>query len=310
MARRWLAAEVGADPATVCFLGEGAWSRAFAYVDPGTGGARVARFGRQRDDFAKDRIAAAWAAPGVPVPAVHAIGSAFDGFVALSDRLTGSPLEALDESGWIAVLPSLFGVLDHFGAIDLPASKGWGLWDATGQAPHPTWSAVMDAVDADETNHRTQGWQAKLAASPTGDASFRALRARLAAIAEDPMVVEAPRAVVHSDLINRNVLVEAGRISGVFDWGSALFGDPLYDIAWFDFYAPWYPALEAIELTDRRLHHLERRDGQAPRGSSLRIHAAQLHIGLQAMAYCAHAGRDDDLAATEARIVTLVDAYR
>jgi aminoglycoside phosphotransferase (APT) family kinase protein len=38
--------------------------------------------------------------------------------------------------------------------------------------------------------------------------------------------------VVHGDLLARNVLVEGDRISGVLDWGSACFGDPLYDAAW------------------------------------------------------------------------------
>ena len=52
----------------------------------------------------------------------------------------------------------------------------------------------------------------------------------------DRLATLAPRlgdhaGIVHSDLLNRNVLVHGGRMSGVIEWGNALYGDPLYDIA-------------------------------------------------------------------------------
>ena len=48
------------------------------------------------------------------------------------------------------------------------------------------------------------------------------------------------RHLVHSDLLNFNVLAEDDRVSAVFDWGAALYGDFLWDVAWLTFWQPWY----------------------------------------------------------------------
>lgn len=32
--------------------------------------------------------------------------------------------------------------------------------------------------------------------------------------------------------MNRNVLVDHGRVAAVFDWGTSIVGDPLHDVAW------------------------------------------------------------------------------
>jgi hygromycin-B 4-O-kinase len=54
------------------------------------------------------------------------------------------------------------------------------------------------------------------------------------------MVASCPeeRHLIHSDLLHYNVLVAGDQISAVFDWGCALYGDLLYDVAWLTFWAP------------------------------------------------------------------------
>jgi hypothetical protein len=53
------------------------------------------------------------------VPEVLEIGTALDGYFAISSRARGRPLESLDADAWRAVLPSLFGALDAMRAIDI-----------------------------------------------------------------------------------------------------------------------------------------------------------------------------------------------
>jgi hypothetical protein len=57
-ARRFLAGWCGHGPGAVELVGEGEWSRCFAFTRDGR--ELVVRFGRHVDDFAKDRMAAAW----------------------------------------------------------------------------------------------------------------------------------------------------------------------------------------------------------------------------------------------------------
>jgi aminoglycoside phosphotransferase (APT) family kinase protein len=40
-----------------------------------------------------------------------------------------------------------------------------------------------------------------------------------------------PQRLIHGDYMWDNVLVDAGRVSGVIDWGGGAYGDPRYDLA-------------------------------------------------------------------------------
>lgn len=81
-----------ADPAiTVEALSGGTWSDAFAFRHDGAD--LVARFGRQPDDYGKDRRPAAWAAPDLPIPAMVELGPVDDDgwWFAISTRAFGVP---------------------------------------------------------------------------------------------------------------------------------------------------------------------------------------------------------------------------
>ena len=68
---------------------------------------------------------------------------------------------------------------------------------------------------------RTHGWRERLVASPTGSGPFDDALARLDALIPDGAV---ERHLIHSDLLNFNVLVEGGRISAVIDWAAQCTG--------------------------------------------------------------------------------------
>jgi thiamine kinase-like enzyme len=53
--------------------------------------------------------------------------------------------------------------------------------------------------------------------------------------------------LVHSDLLHYNVLVAADRVTAVLDWGSSLYGDFLFDLAWLST-ARWFRA-QAMALS-------------------------------------------------------------
>ena len=114
-----------------------------------------------------------------------------------------------------------------------------------------------------------------------------------------------PRCLIHGDLINRNVLVNESSITGVFDWGCACYGDHLYDLAWFEFWAPWFPSLD-IDLLRSELARRWRAVGYVPHQKDERLMACYLHIGLDHLAYNAHLGDIAALAATAERLQALV----
>ncbi len=113
--------------------------------------------------------------------------------------------------------------------------------------------------------------------------------------------LEPPIGVVHADLINANVLVDDGRLTAVLDWGSAMYGDPLHDVAWITYWTPWHPNLSGPTFLDAALA-----DERLTAGGHVarRLRACRLHIGLGHLAYNAWAG---DQGALD-RLVPLVHA--
>ena len=148
------------------------------------------------------------------------------------------------------------------------------------------------------------GWSAKLKQSPRGDTTFRRYQAHLNEILADPTFA-VPRSLVHGDLINRNVHVADGKVTGLFDWGCSMYGDALYELAWFQFWAPWHPNIDVTLLEAE----LERRWDAASAVMSdrqRRLTACYLYIGLGHLAYNAHLEDWGEVAAVEERLDTLI----
>lgn len=301
-AQRFLREHFHPDASALEEIGAGAWSRCYGFRAGGE--ALVVRFGYYVDDFQTDLRAYRYNQPGLPVPQVRALGEAFDGYYAVSTRCYGHPLEQLPPSEWQAVISSLVDALESLRSSDLAGTSGFGGWGASGNAPHPRWSAHLLRVDDDSPEQRKHGWRDLLATAPEDEAAFTQGYERLQRLA--PLIDNhAPRSLYHADLMNRNVLVEGSAISGVFDWGCSCYGDHLYDLAWFEFWAPWHPNLD-VPLLRTALEARWREVGYTPPHLAERLEACYLHIGLDHLAYNAWLQDWSTLSATTARMKQLV----
>ena len=275
-------------PVGVALAGEGAWSRCFGFRHDGVD--LVVRFGAHLEDFAKDDHAQHFARPGLPAPSVLAVGPAGGGHYAISARCFGTPIEHATPAQWEALLPSVVTMFDALRSCAVAPGAGWGLWRANGTAPQEGWRHALLSV-ADE-HPRHSGWRSKLDAHHGAKEAF----AWGLGLLDEAAIDNVPHAVIHSDLINRNVHVVDDQVTGVFDWGCSMYGDPLYELAWFQFYAPWYPHLDIAALTagvlacDRAGSHTER------------LLAAMMHIGLGSIVYGAARNAGDDIGDAIARM--------
>ena len=297
-ARVFLESRFAVDPANVAVAGNGQWSHAYSYRR-GTEHL-IIRFGTHVEDFLKDQVAASFTSDALPVPAIHEIGEALGGPYCVSTRAFGTLLDELDEAGVRAVLPALLRGLDAARQIDVSDTNGFGLWgDRT--ALHPTWRAFLLDVAVDDPLHRTHGWRERLAASPVGDCGFDAGIERLASLVH---ACPEERHIVHSDLLNHNVLVAGSELSAVFDWGCSLYGDFLYDIAWLAFWGPWYPSMRGIDIAALARDHYRAIGVNVPRFEE-RLRCYELHIGLNGMSYKAFIGDWENYQWTARRIAAI-----
>lgn len=289
-ASRFLSDHLG-EPISVEPAGAGMWSRCFGFE---RGGERlVARFGRHVDDFECDRFAASFARPGLPVPRVHEIGEAYEGHFAISDRAEGVPLEHSPPDEWRSLVPAVAAALETMRVLPV-ATPGWGGWTSAGAGTASSWRQHLLAVADDDPDERLRG-RARLRDHAAGEACFVWGLALLDQVVTD----DVPRRVLHCDLINRNVHVVGDTITGVFDWGCGRYGDPLYDVAWFDFWSPWHPNLD-IDLL---------RETTGDTVDNDRLLACLLHIGLDHLGYNAMIGDVATLAATMARLRSVVARF-
>jgi hygromycin-B 4-O-kinase len=285
----FLVERYGAGVTDVAELGAGDWSRAFSFRQDDRD--LVIRFGRHLDDFRKDQKAVAFTRAELPVPAVLEVGEALGGYYAVSERHFGTFLEALDECGWRTVIPALLRALDTLRGIEPPGS---GIdWVAEPGSVPLRWREWLVASLEDRPGERVSGWREKLKRTPEIEQVFvsgeRAMRALLPACPED-------RHLVHSDLLNRNVLAaeDASRLEAVFDWGCSLAGDFLYEVAWFTFWSPWYPALESLDFRRVVRAHYET-IGLQVESLEERLACYELHIGIGHLGYAAFSGREEHL---------------
>jgi hygromycin-B 4-O-kinase len=301
-AAAFLVARFGYDVAEVSPLGQGEWSRAYAFQ---IGDAEyIVRFSGLDEDFHKDHLAAGYSSRDLPIPAITEIGETHNGFFAISERAQGSFLDDLDERQMRAILPALFGALDAARKVDLRDSTGYGSWSWEGNAPYPSWRATLLAIADDRPEERTHGWRERLITSPMGSAPFAEGLARLEALTR---YCPEERHLIHSDLLNFNVLVADGCISAVIDWGCAMYGDFLYDLAWLLFWSPWYPDWAAIDFQGEAALHYASIGLDVPHFEE-RLSCYQIHIGLAAQAYNAFKGRLDALAETARRTLEVAMA--
>lgn len=226
----------GTIPTDTEVLRSGAWSAAIGVTTDK--GKFVLRFSRTPDDFRCDQYASSFAGPDLPVPRVFGLGRLDERWWCLSERMPGEHLDDLSPSDLEATLPSLARMLIAIRAANSSGTHGYGGWDAHGNGYFASFAEQLLDVGIDRPSERGGGWQEFLSHHPY---EHRVFQNGFAEMERLSTFLPATRQLIHQDTINFNVTVQDNCISGVFDWGCAMWGDAIYDLAWFQFWQSWYP---------------------------------------------------------------------
>lgn len=276
---RFLFNHVGDDVHDVRVLGQGEWSRAYSFRRGAS--AFVVRFSRWKEDFVKDRLAHRFAAKALPIPRVTNTGTAPGGYFAIAERAYGESFDDFDSSTISDLFPSVLETLDAIRSAEIAASTGFGLWEPDGNAPYSSWKDYLLNINSDSSRSRTHGWRRMIAGYPDRLAVFDETYRRLCTSVE---VCPEKRFLVHADLLNGNVLISGCRVVAVLDWGCALYGDFLYDLAWLSFWSFWCPSLKGFDVEGQARRYYRHIGLDVPNFED-RLRCYKLHIGLDSIAY-------------------------
>ncbi|MBI1280723.1 MAG: phosphotransferase [Anaerolineaceae bacterium] len=261
-------------------LSGGDWSQAYSFVHQQK--KYVLRWCHSSETFEKDAAASLLSNEAMPVPKVIEAGRQFDTYFAITEFAYGKFIDKLNAAEVQNLLPALFDLFDALRNADLSNTTGYGGWDKNGTGYRKSWKDHLLGVNGPDDNPErfTYGWYAKLAKSPIGTKPFDDLYPKFESLVEKCPEV---RQLIHSDLLNYNLLTLDNHISGVIDWQCSLYGDSLYDVAWFTFYEPWYPEFGAIQLSQKLRAHFEASADST--NLKERLVCYQLHIALDSIIY-------------------------
>lgn len=296
--------ELGLHATGLIMLKPGAWSAAYAF----TANERdwVVRFSEHRGDFACDAYAARFSGPDLPIPRVTHLGEWDGAHVAISECVPGGFIDDLTPGGLRDTLPSLIRMLDALRRADVSGSTGYGGWDLGGNGTHERWAGFLWDSLQDSPEYRGGSWRPALEQSSTGASAFdRDIRVLERRLRDLPDV----RHLIHSDLLNFNLLVQDDAVTGVIDWGCALYGDFFYELAWFAFWWPWYSQWSRVDVVGAALEHYARA-GADLHDAELRIRVYMLHIGLGHQAYNASIGNWVELENVARMTTSVADELR
>ena len=278
----FLKKKYGSGVTDISILGNGAWSHAYSFVYDSN--KYVIRWSKFRENFDRDALASTYSHKDFPIPHILEIGKEFGKNYAISQFVSGTYVESLSATELEKTLPSLLSLFSAMQNVNLSQTVGYGSWNKYGKGANASWKEFLLDVKNDYEGTLIHGWKNNLINSSFDISLFDQLYEDLKILANK---CTEDRFLIHSDLLNFNLLVKDNKVSAVLDWGSSKYGDCLYDLAWFVFYAPWFPQFQQIQLCERLINYFKSSLKNVENFDS-RLLCCQLHIGIDSIAYNAY----------------------
>lgn len=281
-------------------IGQGEWSKAYYFAVNNQ--SKVIRISRLDEDFKRDKFAWELASGQIPIPEIEEIGKIEDDFYAISSRIDGIMIDNLDSHSTRSILPELLRLLISLQQVETSQTKGFGGWDVAGNGVRGSWNDFVTSIAADTAFSRLKGWKEKLTGNKRALEIFNQGYKELKVLSK---YCPEKREVIHNDLLHFNVLAKDNKITGVIDWGCALYGDHLYDLAMFTLWQFYYPAMKGIDLVNEAKQYFKDYKIDLTNFEE-RLRCYQIHLALDGMAYNAYKENWKDMELTSSRLLEVI----
>jgi hygromycin-B 4-O-kinase len=255
---------------------------------------------RTKEGFEKDKLAYEhFSANDIPIPKIEEIGQLSGGaYYAISERSPGRTLDKLNPDEFTYTMPSILRTLDAIHQMP-PIGEGYGFIQLDGTGKYSSWHEALNYHQQDE------GETEKLAACSFFDQDiYTRLRTQIKEYYKYcPVDI---RQLIQRDYGFDNTLAENGIITGVIDWQEAQYGDPMYDIAWLDFWSPLFNRPTDIISTIKQFYVDKKR---LPEHFNDRLICYKVIIAANSMSFFAKSDQEDKYIWARDEIVKLDTVY-
>ena len=139
----------------------------------------------------------------------------------VSRYIEGHQLNNLNDRERREATVPVIDIMDRMAQVNIPADRGFGVFDSSGYAQYQTWSDFISVI----YNENVYDWS-RLAIKGHSDA---AIHRAMDIIRNDIDFIQLEQA---SFVLNDfGVIVDDGRVTGIIDCDLALYGDPLWNVA-------------------------------------------------------------------------------
>lgn len=190
----------------------------------------IIRINESRYGFDKDVFSDTHFSNKLPIPKILEIGDFADElYYSISECAKGVRMDLLTAEERANAVEDIVKVLDNLHSIN-PIGDGYGELDEFGVAESNSWAEKIRADHDDPQN-----WEKAAKDYPMlSDVDFlKMLNRKFLELVE---VLPEERKLVHGDFGFDNLFILDGKVSAIIDWSQSMYGDPLYDVAWLNFW--------------------------------------------------------------------------
>lgn len=272
------------------FIGGGEGSQAFSFEAEGEN--FIVRVNKHSNSgFKKDRYAFLnFGSKIIPIPEIVDIGQINSGeFFAISKKVEGGMVRNLSNEEFNNTAQSFFKTLEEVHSVDIKTTKGYGKWNTEGVSEYTSWKDMLLDVDSHAKNMFENTFLEKDV--------WNQIYAKFVDLVD---FCPEDRYLIHGDYSIDNVLAKNGKITGVVDWETSMYGDFLFDVAWLSFWSRGFDYeksyLEFIKTIGKDIENFEER-----------VLCYKLYIGLGSLSFYVYSNQQDKYDRSKEKLLVYVN---
>lgn len=186
------------------------------------------------DSLEKDKAAADRFGSLIPIPKVYKIGSYDESLhYSLAEKASGMAMSDVSKQDLDSCLPSFMQTLGEIHLVNIEEDARFGNWNTGEEESYDNFQDYMSYLIKKEM---------PIARDTKEEVKIERY---LELFRKGTDCIDVRPHLLHGDYSFDNVFASPPKVTSVIDWGASLYGDPVFDLAWPQF---WYKDIDTLKI--------------------------------------------------------------